>query len=89
MSDVVLTHLYAQVYDWPDGGHYEGQVLNGKRHGNGRMSFSNSPVVYEGEWAGGVRHGHGTLYFNAERSNFYQGELNRVCCIWCAMDASS
>lgn len=63
-----------QVYRWP-GATYEGEVLNGKRHGQGVIAFEGMPAVYEGEWADGMRHGRGTLYFNPERTAFYEGEF--------------
>merc|ERR1712151_1102571 len=37
---------------------YIGKVMNGKRHGHGRMTSSNG-VIYEGEWKDGWMHGHG------------------------------
>jgi hypothetical protein len=52
---------------------YSGEVKHGKRHGQGRLSFSGTPVVYEGAWENGLRHGYGTLYFNADRSSYYKG----------------
>lgn len=55
---------------------YEGEVLDGLRHGQGAMTFADSPASYVGEWAGGVRHGTGTAYFDAERKSYYEGQ-------WC------
>eukprot|EP00195_Chlamydomonas_chlamydogama_P014841 CAMPEP_0202908442 /NCGR_PEP_ID=MMETSP1392-20130828/46018_1 /ASSEMBLY_ACC=CAM_ASM_000868 /TAXON_ID=225041 /ORGANISM="Chlamydomonas chlamydogama, Strain SAG 11-48b" /LENGTH=700 /DNA_ID=CAMNT_0049597777 /DNA_START=52 /DNA_END=2150 /DNA_ORIENTATION=+ len=62
------------VYHWPNGALYEGQVLRGKRHGKGRMSFAGSETVYEGDWVQGLRQGQGTIYFNADRTGYYQGD---------------
>lgn len=54
-------------------------MLGGKRHGQGRMSFRDSPVVYEGEWWQGVRHGQGQITLNVEGSHWYRGEGE---CAW-------
>jgi hypothetical protein len=62
----------AQVYT-ADGSCYEGELLEGQRHGYGRLSFAASPLVYEGHWRQGRRHGQGTLYYDAERASCYQG----------------
>lgn len=59
---------------WPGGATYEGQVSEGKRHGQGTMHFADSATVYEGEWQRGVRHGEGVIFFNEDRTNFYKGE---------------
>jgi hypothetical protein len=40
-------------------GVYEGDVVNGKPHGRGKMKYSDGDV-YEGDWKNGERHGKGT-----------------------------
>lgn len=45
------------VYTWPDGSTYEGQVLNGRRHGFGLFKCRTQPVSYIGHWCHGRRHG--------------------------------
>jgi hypothetical protein len=61
-----------QIYKWADAT-YEGDMVNGVRHGWGRLSFHDSPAVYEGEWRQGLRHGKGTLWFDDARTSFYEG----------------
>lgn len=48
-------------------------MLDGKRHGQGTMSFADSDAVYTGQWAQGLRHGQGTLSFNKGGSHRYEG----------------
>jgi hypothetical protein len=58
-------------------------VLNGKRHGPGRMSFRDSPVSYTGDWHHGQRHGQGTITLNVEGSHYYKGVIkdsSPTCC---------
>jgi hypothetical protein len=59
-----------------EGAIYEGQVLDGRRHGYGTMRFTGSPHTYEGFWRDGQRHGRGTLYFNEENTAYYNGGLH-------------
>ena len=61
-----------QVYQWGNV-IYEGDVLDGLRHGYGTMTFTDSPVVYEGEWQMGKRHGRGVLYYDEDRTTYYEG----------------
>ena len=65
--------LHLQTYRWRGGAVYDGEVQNGKRHGQGRMSFSDSITVYEGQWRFGVRHGHGTIKFNEDGTHRFEG----------------
>jgi hypothetical protein len=45
-------------YRWPDGSSYQGDVVNGLRHGFGTfVAAPPSKSVYEGQWEGGLRHG--------------------------------
>lgn len=76
-----LTHCTCpgQVYRWPawpgklGSSTYQGEVLGGKRHGQGTMSFADSDAVYTGQWAQGLRHGQGILSFNKGGSHRYEG----------------
>ena len=42
---------------------YEGEYLNGKRHGKGK-EYLNNKLIYEGEYLNGKRNGNGKNYFN-------------------------
>jgi hypothetical protein len=70
-----LSHLLVmlQVYTWLSG-MYEGEVLNGLRHGCGRLTLADSGVIYEGQWRQGKRHGRGVLSYNSDRTAYYEGE---------------
>jgi hypothetical protein len=61
------------MYMWGDVV-YNGDVLNGQRHGFGVLTFRNSPARYEGYWQHGKRHGKGTLYYDAEGLSYYSGD---------------
>eukprot|EP00602_Paraphysomonas_sp_CaronLab_P005736 CAMPEP_0185032330 /NCGR_PEP_ID=MMETSP1103-20130426/20305_1 /TAXON_ID=36769 /ORGANISM="Paraphysomonas bandaiensis, Strain Caron Lab Isolate" /LENGTH=561 /DNA_ID=CAMNT_0027568181 /DNA_START=326 /DNA_END=2011 /DNA_ORIENTATION=+ len=43
----------------PDGSQYEGQWLQGRKHGFGRQIYADE-TVYTGQYANGFEHGHGT-----------------------------
>jgi hypothetical protein len=61
------------IYIWPQG-RYEGELLNGIRHGKGSMEWSGR-CRYEGDWKMGQRHGEGTLFSLIDRSEvIYRGE---------------
>ncbi len=62
-------------YDWPDHSYYEGQVVNGLRHGKGVYTNSKEGVVYEGEWKNGLRHGKGVLKYR--NGSVYEGDWER------------
>lgn len=36
---------------------YDGEYVNGKRHGYGRYVYPNSFFAYEGNWEAGEKHG--------------------------------
>lgn len=63
-----------QVYIWPSGT-YKGEVLDGLRHGCGRLTLADSGVIYEGQWRHGKRHGRGVLSYNSNRKAYYEGKL--------------
>ena len=46
---------------------YEGEYLNGKRHGNGKEFCCGDKILYEGEYLNGERNGKGKEYdFNGK-----------------------
>ena len=54
---------------------YEGEYLNGKRHGKGKEYFDNGKIEYEGEYLNGERSGKGKeyykVYFGVGQSIYY------------------
>ncbi len=47
--------------------------MDGKRHGEGCMTFADSKAIYVGQWNHGLRHGLGTLTLDAEGLHSYKG----------------
>jgi len=45
--------------DWPSGTSYEGQYVNGVKHGQGVLNFSDGRV-FRGDFVNGHQHGKGT-----------------------------
>lgn len=68
-----------QVYCWPEGT-YEGEVVNGRRHGQGVMRLASSEAVYEGSWEDGQRQGQGVLFFDSNRTTYYEGGWQAFAC---------
>eukprot|EP01083_Nonionella_stella_P209191 758538_1 len=54
---------------------YSGELLNGKRHGQGKMVFPNGSV-YTGNWSNGSHHGFGKMRFASGRID--EGQWSRV-----------
>jgi len=54
-------------HTYEHGDTYEGDFVNGKRHGSG-VYVSVSGARYEGEWQNDMRHGYGILSFTAPES---------------------
>lgn len=54
------------------GAHYEGDILNGKYHGKGKMVYPNGEE-YEGNWVFGHKHGYGVLH-SSNGEVKYEGE---------------
>jgi len=54
-----------------DGKKYEGEWKDGKKHGQGTLTWANGSK-YEGEWKDGKRHGQGTLAWASGKK--YEGE---------------
>jgi hypothetical protein len=45
-----------QVVEYPNGDHYEGSIIDGKRNGYGVLTYSNKDK-YSGNWKDDMRHG--------------------------------
>lgn len=58
---------------WKGGGTYEGQLVRGKREGEGIM-FWPTGKIYVGQWRDDRFHGHGLLFATAERGCTYNGD---------------
>lgn len=55
--------------------HYEGEFLNGKLDGNGRIEYKSQKNIYEGEFRNGQIEGRGMFqYFNGD---VYEGEMSQ------------
>lgn len=50
----------------PDGRVYEGEVLDGRPHGKGKLTYADGGS-YEGEWLGGEPHGKGKVIYRRRR----------------------
>ena len=57
-----------EIITFPNGNVYEGEVLDGKPHGQGTMTYAkdnkSKMVQYVGAWQNGKRHGQGRLTWN-------------------------
>lgn len=57
-----------EIITFPNGNVYEGEVLDGKPHGQGTMTYAkdnkSKMVQYVGAWKNGKRHGQGRLTWN-------------------------
>jgi len=58
-----------------DGASYEGEMLNGKKHGKGILRNPKKEYYYEGEFKDGYRWGYGTEFVGKGAS--YKGEFVR------------
>jgi hypothetical protein len=58
----------AVLFTYPNSSVYEGQLIDGKRHGRGTLTLSDG-TKYEAEWRKDERHGRGTELF-ADGSHF-------------------
>ena len=56
----------------PTGEKYEGDLLNGKFHGCGRLTMADGSV-YEGDFRNGLFHGVGTIY--SPNGNIFRGKF--------------
>ena len=54
-------------YNWTNGKlRFEGEYLNGKRHGKGKEYICDGELKFEGEYLNGKRHGKGKEYLNGK-----------------------
>lgn len=68
-----LGHIYEFVREtYPDGSVYEGQKLNSKKQGRGKLSFLDGGF-YVGDWNEDTMHGNGTLFYPSGQIA-YEGE---------------
>ncbi|KAL7544055.1 hypothetical protein ACHAXR_013494 [Thalassiosira sp. AJA248-18] len=57
--------------EFADGEIYEGEIENGKAHGNGKFTFDDGEV-YDGDWVEDKRHGHGKVTY--ANGSVYEGQ---------------
>jgi len=55
-----------------NGSIYEGDFIDGEKHGRGKYFDSINNIFYEGGWANGKMEGHGYMEFE---SDIYEGEF--------------
>ena len=55
---------------------FEGEYLNGKRHGKGKEYYTNGNTGFEGEYINGKRHGKGKEYYIIKKLEFEGVYLN-------------
>ena len=72
-KDALPPACFLSRYTWPEGAEYEGAVHQGRRHGAGTLTFSDSESRYEGEWNNGLREGKGKLSFDKAGAAYYDG----------------
>jgi hypothetical protein len=56
-----LRHGYG-TFHYPLGSYYEGDWLNNKMNGYGKLFYANHEIAYEGYWQMDEFHGHGKVY---------------------------
>ena len=69
-SQTIIAEMQADSF----GNRYEGQYLNGKRHGKGRIEFANG-YKYIGDWADDTPTGFGTFIWT--NGDYYEGEFEK------------
>ena len=52
---------------------YEGEFLNGKKHGDGVITYADGNV-YIGHWREGRRHGHGQYLYQAREADLNEDD---------------
>ncbi|CAE7611247.1 RSPH10B [Symbiodinium natans] len=75
--DGPLSCLFRAVWPWhvdlEGKTRYDGQWLDGKRHGQGKLTYSSDTTsYYDGGWQAGQKHGHGKQLWPS--GNCYEGE---------------
>jgi hypothetical protein len=58
-------------------GHYEGDWINGRRHGFGIMTYTNGEI-YEGDWINGRRCGFGIMTYPQKDNENEEGDYARI-----------
>lgn len=53
---------------------YDGEVYQGRRHGEGVFKSGRTSMMYSGGWADGKRNGKGKMIYDAEGRSFYEGD---------------
>ncbi len=56
----IIQKFYVQDMEHDDGGKYEGEFKDGKKHGQGALTFPDGRR-FEGEFKDGKKHGQGAL----------------------------
>ena len=76
------------TFIWSDGGWYEGQWKNGKRHGKGTMSFSKDHK-YVGQWENDKRHGKGVSTHNFNELQIWENDIAVTLVRWWPLKANT
>ena len=58
------------VYEWADGGRYEGTFVNGSKNGKGKYDASETSGIYDGTWTGGKPDGWGVFTAKDNQWNY-------------------
>lgn len=72
LQDAMLHNNSVRKITYANGDVYEGSILNGKRHGKGKL-ISKSGDIYEGDWQNDKKHGKGKQIYKA--GGVYEGEF--------------
>ena len=74
----MITHIFSSqekyeivIENFADNAHYEGEKIDDKRSGKGKMSYSNGSF-YEGYWRNDFKDGDG-VYYNSSGHEIYRG----------------
>jgi hypothetical protein len=60
-----------KVEEYANGDKYEGYIIGGERHGQGKYLFEDASI-YDGHWENGQKHGQGKMTYKS--GNYYDGE---------------
>ena len=72
MGQIIVHHHYTPNYSdfkFATDGKYEGDIVNGKKHGTGEMRYTNGNT-YSGEWQDDKKNGLGGMYYADGCSNY-------------------
>ncbi len=70
----LVSHTFSWQYYIHYISSYEGEVVQGLRHGQGCFYCAISQTTYVGHWCLGRRHGRGQLTHDSSHSSYYDGE---------------